>query len=227
MKRQGFVLFSWRRADSRRELPGNEKMHTRQFLAAAVLLSLAGLQPAAGEEIRYYQKDGITYRETRRTVRRPISETQVRPYTQTVYREQLDCELRDTVRTWWSPVTEYRCEAHWVGRWNPLVEPYLAYRMVPSARWEQRTEVVQVPVTCRRLVPETRTVQVPVTTRRMVDEEVITRVAVGGARSGALSVLSPTPTPARPEQIGGVARLDKDPPRHGVSTAWRASATPR
>lgn len=198
-----------------------------QLLAAAVITCLVCTPSAGGDEVRYYEKDGVTYRETRQVVRRPVCETQLRPSTQTVYREEQTSELRETQRTWWSPVTEYRCEAYWVGRWNPLVEPCLAYRMVPRTRWEQRTEVVQVPVTCRRLVPETRTVQVPVSTRRMVDEEVITRVAVGGVRSAAPVVLSPTPTVSRPERVGGVARLDKDPPRQGVSTAWRESATPR
>jgi hypothetical protein len=198
-----------------------------QLLAAAVITCLVGTPSAGGDEVRYYEKDGVTYRETRQVVRRPVCETQFRPSTQTVYREEQTSELRETQRTWWSPVTEYRCEAYWVGRWNPLVEPCLAYRMVPRTRWEQRTEVLQVPVTCRRLVPETRTVQVPVSTRRMVDEEVITRVAVGGVRSAAPVVLSPTPTVSRPERVGGVARLDKDPPRQGVNTAWRESATTR
>lgn len=202
-------------------------MLSRQLLAAAVIMCFAATPSAGGDEVRYYDQDGITYRETRRVVRRPVCETQFRPSTQTVYREERTSELRETHRAWWSPVTEYRCEAHWVGRWNPFAEPYLTYRMVPQTHWEQRTEVVQAPVTCRRLVPETRTVQVPVATRRMVTEEVITRVAVGGLQPGSSPVLSPTPTPGRLEQIGGVANLEKDPPRQGVSTAWRPSGTTR
>lgn len=202
-------------------------MLSRQLLAAAVVICLVGAPSAAADEVRYYEQDGTTYRETRRIVRRPICETQFRSSSRTIYREEQTSELRETLRTWWSPVTEYRCEAHWVGRWNPFADPYLAYRMVPRTHWEHRTEAVQVPVTCRRLVPETRSVQVPVTTRRMVTEEVITRVAVGGGRPATPPILSPTPTLSRPEQIGGVARLDKDPPRQGVSTAWRRSITTR
>ena len=202
-------------------------MSTGKFIPVATLLCLVGAQSAGGVEVRYYEEGGITFRETRQTVRRPICETQMRESTQIVYREQTTSELRDTCRTWWSPVTEYRCEAYWGGRWNPFTEPYLAYRMIPRTYWEQRTETVQVPVTCRRLIPETRTVQVPVTTRRIVTEEAISRVAVGGIRTGTPAILSPTPTSARPERVGGVARLDKDPPRHGVGTAWRRSATTR
>ena len=197
-------------------------MPSRQLLAAAAVICLVGSPSAGGDEVRYYDQDGTTYRETRRVVRRPVCETQLRPSTQTVYREQQSSELRDTIRKSWTPVTEYRCEARWVGRWNPFAVPYLAYRTVPRTSWEYRTEVTQVPVTYRRLVPETRTVQVPVTTRRMVTEEVITRVAVAGRLSPGSQVLSPTPTPSGSERVGGVARLDKDPPRRGVSTAWRA-----
>jgi hypothetical protein len=203
-------------------------MPSRLLLAVLAITGLVSAPSAGGDEVRYYDQDGVTYRETRRVVLRPVCEAQLRPSTQTVYREEQTSEVRETVRTWWSPVTEYRCEAYWAGRWNPLVEPYLAYRMVPQTHWESRTEVVRVPVTCRRLVPETRTVQVPVTTRRIVTEEVITRVAVNGGGSATPPVLSPTPTLAEPVQVGGLARLDrKDPPREGVSTAWRRSTTTR
>ena len=225
-------FFSWRRMEPRRDTCRSEKMFNSQLLAIAAAISFVGALSAAADsavadEVRYYDEGGVTYRETRRVVRRPICESQLRPSTQTVYREQRSCELRDTLRTSWTPVTEYRCEAHWVGRWNPFAEPYLAYRMVPQTRWEHRSEVVQVPVTSRRLVPETRTVQVPVVTRRMVTEEVITRVALGGRGTSAAPLLSPTPTPSPLERIGGVARLDKDPPRQGASTAWRRSTTIR
>ena len=202
-------------------------MLSRQLLAVAIVTSLVAPGLTGADEVSYYEKDGITYRETRRTVNRPVTETQVRQSTETVYREQRTSELRDQFRNWWTPVTEYRCETCLVGRWNPFVQPYLANRRVPRTRWEQRTEVVQVPVTYRRLVPETRTVQVPVTVCRMVPEEVISRMAVSSLPPATLSPLPPSPTLARRDQIGGVARLDNDPPRQGVSTAWRASATPR
>lgn len=204
-------------------------MSTRSVFATMSLLATASLAWSAApsfaqaDDVRYYEENGVTYRETRQTVTRPVYETELRTSTQTVYRDEPSCEVRETVRTSWTPVTEYRCEAYWAGRWNPFVDPYLAYRMVPQARWEARTELVQTPVTSHRLVPETRTVQVPVATQRMVTEERITRVAVGRTSP---AVLSPTPTPSG-QQIGGLAQLDKDPPRQGVSTAWRPSTTTR
>lgn len=202
-------------------------MLSRQIYAIAVVISLAGAGLALAEEVRYYQQDGITYRETRRTVQRPVTETHLRESMQTVYREQQTSELREQVRTWWSPVTEYRCETYLVGRWNPFVQPYFSSRWVPRTRWETRSDVTQVPVTCRRLVPEIRTVQVPVTVHRMLPEEVVTRAPVGGYRLGTPATLPPSPTLARREVVGGVARLDNDPPRYGASTAWRASTAAR
>jgi hypothetical protein len=203
-------------------------MDCRIMAAIAVVVSLIAAAPSArGDEVRYYQQDGVVYRETRRVVLHPVCETKYRQTTQTVYREERNCEFRDTVRTWWSPKTEYRCEARWEGTWNPFTDPCLVYRMVPQTCWEARTEVVQVPVTSCRMVPETRTVEVPVTTRRMVAEEVISRVAVGGNHSAARPILSSSPTPVEPIEIGGLARLDKDPPRQGVNPAWRQSVSPR
>jgi hypothetical protein len=200
----------------------------------AVLVVLCAAPWARGTEaVHYYAKDGVTYRETRRVVQRPVSETHAQQSTQTVYREENVTELRDTTRERWTPVTEYRWEAVWIGRWNPFVQPYLAYRYVPRTHWQRATETVKTPVVCRRLVPETRVVSVPVTTQRMVEEETITRVAVSGAAAPQLPWTQPTstaslvPVPGDSGPIGGVARLESDPPRQGVSTAWRASSSTR
>lgn len=201
-------------------------MRVRQLIALAVLTSIVGHAAAIAEEVRYYEKDGVTYRESRTTVHRPVTETQMRQSTQTVYRQERTSEIREQVRTWWSPTVEYHSEPYLVGRWNPFVRPYFSSRFVPQTRWEQRSEVIQVPVTTCRMVPESRTVKVPVTVRRWVPEEVIRRVAVRG-QPPTLAPLSPTPTLTDADRIGGVARLDSDPPRQGVSTAWRASAATR
>jgi hypothetical protein len=77
------------------------------------------------------------------------------------------------------------------------------------------TEQVQVPVTRREVIPTREVVNVPVTTHRMVDEEVIRRMVVNtapGSAGGGTSV-------ARRDAIGGISRLENDPPRSGA--AWR------
>lgn len=134
-----------------------------------------------------------------------------------------------------TPVTEYRVQPRLVGRWNPFVQPYFVYENVPTVRWESRTEVVPIQTASRQLVPETRTVRTPVTTWRTVEEEVISRVAVSATSALASSSSSSTgatlagplvpvkiPASARGDSIGGLSRLESDPPRQGSSTAWRS-----
>jgi hypothetical protein len=197
-------------------------MVLRQLLgAAAGVLLFLGPSLAGGDEVRYVEQDGVLYRQTRRVVQRPVVETRMVDTARTVYREELTTEMRETARTWWTPVTEYRCESYIANRWNPLATPCVAFRMVPRTCWQCRTETVKVPVTCRRLVPVTETVRRPVTSCRMVPEEVTSRVVVRSPLPIATTVVAQPASPARYEAIGGVARLDRDPPRQGVSTAWR------
>ncbi len=170
---------------------------------------------ALGADVRYYEQDGITYRETRQVIRRPVTTTHYEQRQQTVYRQQMNTELRDTYRTTRTPVTEYQWVARVRGTWNPFVREYVSHELMPIKRWETRTEVIQVPTTVTRWVAENRTTQVPVTTCRMADEEVINRVAVGGTIPGNV------PSIASRNSIGGVARLEGDPPRK--STGWQTA----
>ncbi len=179
--------------------------------------------PLAADEVRFYEKEGVTYRESRRVVRRPIAETRLEDRTRTVYREQWTAETQETLQNAYVPVTEYRWEAYWEGRWNPFRQPVLAQRLVPRTRWETRQEVVRVPRLRRELVPETRTEKVPVAVERLVEEEVITRSAVAVSRPADPFAPAGIRSLARREPIGGLARLENDPPRQGTSGDWRAA----
>lgn len=190
----------------------------RKLLFAALIGPLLATAARAADDVRYYSENGVTYRETRRVVRRPVSDTRLESRERTVYRERLTTETRQSERVVHTPVTEYRWEAHWRGRWNPLQQPYLEYRLVPRTCYQPRTEMVRFPVTHRELIPEKQVVQIPVTNLRFVDEEQISRVAVSGPGAG-----DPFAAPsyvAQRQRIGGVSRLDSDPPRYGDS-GWR------
>lgn len=108
---------------------------------------------AAAQDIRYFERNGITYREVMGNGgASPILQNpQCLP---TVYRPQVYVETRQVLRSYWLPITEYRWEMRWVNRWNPFAEPYQELRYVPYTRWEYRTEVVDMPVTCQRWVAE-------------------------------------------------------------------------
>jgi hypothetical protein len=213
-------------------------MHVRQLLLLSGLTAILLTNLARADEGRYVQIGGITYYDVYRTVPRTLLETANRQTTRTVYKEQVNTETRDVTRTWWCPVTNYRMETELVGKWNFFIEPYYETRLVPDTRWVQHSEVVKMPVTCRKFVPETQTVQVPVTTQKVVyDSVLVSRVMVSGASPASSPAgngpvprptpqSAPTPTPLqtyRPvqpgEPIGGIARLSQDPPRYGTSPA--------
>jgi hypothetical protein len=215
-------------------------MLIRQVFSLATVASLVSWAVAFGDDVRYYEKEGVTYREIRQTIQRRVPEVTYEERPQTVLREQCVTEMKDTVRTYMTPVTEYQVQERLVGRWNPLVRPYFEYRNVPTVRWEYRSEVVKTPTARRELVPETRVTRTPVTSWRTVEEEVISRVAVGTTRSVNTAVASTpngspqsvlagplvpvqVPESARRDQIGGLSRLDSDPPRQGSGTAWRSA----
>ncbi len=191
---------------------------------------------AAGAEERYYEQDGVTYRETRERVQRPVTEIVHQPTTRTVYREQYRTEFADTVQVTSVPVTEWQLESYWRGRWNPFVQPYLAQHWVRRTRYETRTQTTPQPILRRELVAESRTEHTPVATQRMVDEEIVRRVAI--ARAPASNIAG-TPPPARSSDpfggatdavarrvtIGGVSRLDGVPPRNVDTSGWHAGRT--
>lgn len=203
--------------------------------ALAMLLLASRFAAVAADDVKYCEKDGITYRETRQVVRRPVVETHLEARETTVYRDKFTTETKDVPRTIPVAITEY----HWVPVWrrslNPFAPPYLAYQMVPQTRWTTRSDTVKASVMRHEVVPEKVTQQVPVTTQRYVEDEIVSRVAVGSRPAGAASLAgSPPPAvaPAAPAAapiggssvanrpaIGGIQKLDTDPPR-GTSD-WR------
>lgn len=190
-------------------------MVKRSFVAAALLTVCA--RPAPADDVRTVtDANGQTWREVHRTIQQPVTETQCLERQRVVYQETCDVRMCDTVRTYTVPVTEYRWESYWKGRYNPFVQPYLAQRLVPYTRWETRTEAVKVPVTRRQVVPVTQTIKVPYTTQRVDNHDVVVSRQLIGPNPTAVAS-SPSTTP-----IGGVARFDRDdrqPPKTGSSPA--------
>lgn len=189
----------------------------RPFIAAVIMAAFA--VPAGADETRTVtDANGQTWREVHRTIQQPVTETQCLERQRVVYQETCDVQMCDTVRTYTVPVTEYRWESYWKGRYNPFVQPYLAQRLVPYTRWETRTEAVKVPVTRRQVLPVTQTVKVPYTTQRVENHDVVVSRQLISPNPTAVAA---SPTPAAPA-IGGVARFspdDRRPPKTGTSPA--------
>ena len=191
-------------------------------VSGLVVIFVGGLVRA--DEVRYYEENGITYRETRRVEKRPVSKTQYEDRQRTVYRPRLVHETRRSYRTYHTPVTQYELRPHLIGRWDRFVQPVQTWRYVPRTHWEVRSEPVDVPVTRQEWVAEKQTYRVPVTSMGTEPREVIPRVAVSGSRVKAsrLARKDAAPSVARRERVGGLHRLDAAP-RRGGADAWQAA----
>ena len=200
-------------------------MLKRKLLAAAALLPLALSVAAGADDVREYTQGGVTYREVHRTIRAPKTEIQCVDRPQTYLQERYEVQLCDSVRTYRLPVTEYRWEPYWRGRFNPFAQPYLSYRYVPRTHWETRTEMVKVPVSTRQLVPVTTTVRVPITTETVVDRDVLVRRDIVAGAPTSDPFAGPTAAVASNQQVGGLHRYGGDPPRRGLVDVSSAGST--
>jgi hypothetical protein len=199
-----------------------------------MLLAL-GAARAMADEVKYLDEDGITYRETTQTTQRPVAHTTMQQRDYTYNRPRYTTELQEVQRNYQVPITEYQWKPETHRTWNPFAQPYVAYRLVPQTRWETRSETVKIPVSKVEVVPEKVTQQVPVTTQRIAQEKVVTRVAIGPAAShtgGAANMAAAGSGSAAPmanlnggappnDGMGGMAKLDTDPPKQ--SPDWRQS----
>ncbi|HEV7221071.1 MAG TPA: hypothetical protein VGN42_00120, partial [Pirellulales bacterium] len=167
-------------------------MRNRGLWAAALWAIAAS---AGADEVRDVEENGVTYREVHRKISEPVTEYQCMDQQRTTgFREQLNVQMCDQTHSYIVPVTEYRLEARWRGRYNPFVQPYLAQHLVPYTRYETRVETVKVPVASRQLLPITSTVRVPVPTQRVVERDVvISRVAISGSPTQAPRQLAGDP----------------------------------
>ena len=191
-------------------------------VAVCVLLAatIAGVGDVCGDEVRLIKENGVTYQETLRTERVPIANVKWEDRTETVYKREYVTEYRDSNRTVYTPVTEYRWEPRLHGRWNPLIQPYVAYHWIPATRWETRVETVRTPVTYSRVTPETRVVRAPTRTLGFAEREVIVnRVAVDQPSTLPAHgrVIQEPASIAR--RVGGISALENDPPRKPAEAA--------
>jgi hypothetical protein len=191
------------------------------------------------QDTRYFDEDGIMWRETVRRMQVPETTTHSEKRTQTVYRQEFTTEMRKSNRTVYTPSTQYFWRPRYRGVLNPFVPTTVSYELVPAIQWQAHTEVSERPVVTSQVVPEQRTVEVLVRTTRYVQRDEVSRVALGAARHLAARVVrndspvrQPVATPSQPRAtisrqpvVGGVSRLESDPPRRSSSvpapTIWR------
>ena len=207
------------RAHLRAQGPYEERRKMRHLLLATVVLAIS--PTASAQDVRYYEQDGITYREVRSTTQRPVVDVTYQNREETVYRQQVTTKFEDYSQLSYQPVTTYRWEPRWHGWWRIFRGPHVAYHLVPSTTWQAQAHTVRVPITQTQWVPETRVVQQPVKQLKMVEQPQVTRTAMGPAASQTTALNPPNRPavtyipPAQPQMatrpgtgIGGIARLE-------------------
>ena len=95
-------------------------MLARRHFAIALVLPFVAPIVARADNVDYKEEDGVTYRITKQTVQRPMSETHYEDRPQTVYAEQYQTQYLPSQRTTMVPVWEWVNEPYWVNRYNPL-----------------------------------------------------------------------------------------------------------
>ena len=135
----------------------------------------------AQETVRYYEKDGLMYREKTIKIQHPVQEMNYKEVTETVNRDRYYTELKPYVRNSYVPVTTYAWHPEYVGKWNPFEQPHVAYRPVPKVSWSVQPQTIQVPVTRRVTTPEKRIRKVPQTSLKYVEREYVQTIPVGPA----------------------------------------------
>jgi hypothetical protein len=188
-------------------------------LAARLMFVAAGSCSsfALAQEARQFRENGVDYVETVQYASEPVATTQVDRREETVYREEVVTEMRESQHTVYAPVTEYvwQPRLHGLGIIRPTT---MAYHLVPQTRWEPRTHTVRTPVTVRQMRPETRVVEVPRRQLGFAQRQDISRTALAPSSTPRVAT-RPTTTSVSipPAAIGGVSQMDGDHPRFGTS----------
>lgn len=153
---------------------------TRGMLTLLVLVGSARMAGAdePGPPVRYFEHNGITYRETREVYRRPILQYEYETQTRTVMQPKREVEQQTVERRVAVPATQNVEQVRWHNQWNPFQRAYPVRVTVPVTTYTYKTEQVTVPVERVTMVPVQQEVRVPVLKERLIAEEFVRRERV-------------------------------------------------
>lgn len=152
----------------------------RHLLAiSACMAFLMGSGFLFGDEFRYVQDGGVTYRDRIAKVAVQVPETTCQEKQVTQYCPRYTTTMQTHTKTAYLPVKDYSWQPRYHGRWNPFATPGVSYEWKPTTHWVAQTQTIQTPVNKRELVPQTQTVRTPTTTWRVVERtQIVERVAI-------------------------------------------------
>lgn len=173
------------------------------------------------DEVRFVTENGVTYREEYRTVRVPTSKQQVTQQQQIVHQDHFTTEMKETVQTFYRPVTTYQWVPRWQGPWGLGQPMHLTYEKKPITQLQAYTQTVRVPVTSHQLIADTQVVEVPSRVLGFEDRvELVSRTPVPSTsvpQSSVPRTTVPTYTQTTTPTVGGVSNLESDPPQYGAT----------
>lgn len=152
--------------------------------AGALCAWLALASVRAEEHVRYVTENGITYRETQRVERTPVSRVEWEEREQTVMRPRFTTVYRDVPRSYYVPRVEYVYERQLYNWWNPFGPAQYTYERVPRTRWELKTETERQAFSYWDAVPDRTVVKQPVRRLGFAPQVTTQRVAVSGPPAG-------------------------------------------
>ncbi len=175
---------------------------------------------------QYVEQDGVTYLETRRMVKKPVSEFKTINQQETVYRWKPEMHTETRQQTVYVPVVQQQWSRNVDNWWNPLAEPRVTFRQVPVTYWVPQVRKYEVPVTRYAYQAETNTVARKVRVLQMVPTEVVSRVAVNQSAPTTRSIARPSAPPVAPAaaiatrpRYGGIQRIDSSSAHHGMTSS--------
>jgi hypothetical protein len=186
-------------------------------LYLAILLTSSLASSVQADEVRFVTEDGVTYREEYRQVRVPVARQQVERQQQTVHYDSFTTEMKETVQTFYHPVTTYQWVPRWQGPWGMGQPMHLTYERKAVTQWQPYTRTVRVPVTSHQLVPDTRVVETPTRVLGFEDRlELVSRTPVSPSSVPSSAPL-PTYSPASAQTVGTTTNLDSDSVRYSAT----------
>ena len=129
------------------------------IFCGSVALSSIFVDVLQADEVRFVTENGVTYREVYRNVRVPTAQPRMASQQQVVHRDWFTTEMKETVQTFYQPVTTYQWIPRWQGPWGLGQPMHLTYEQKPVTQWQPYTRTVRVPVTSHRLVAENEIVE--------------------------------------------------------------------
>ncbi len=196
---------------------------TTVILAAGYLVltgqAAAQVEMPLDEQVRIVEENGIRFRETRTTVRRPVAEVRIDERPLVLQTPEYVNRLRQVPQIVHVPVQRQQIVTQHAW-WNPWRWGRPVNWVEPVTVWQPQLRYGWVANTTTSWVPTTKKVQIARRYLRFETEELVSRVALAPGSEGTQIAAQADGATMNPERrietasrVGGLHRFDSDPPK--------------